>query len=97
MKKHLAALAGSLSIAAHAQIPELNYLCPGNLEVQAHQGGPVFINGKRAKLRKFSDSYFEASRPGITISLLVNPDKSLSVSYTRTRQAHGICSAASFG
>ncbi len=96
MKKHLAILAGlSISTAAYAEIPMLNYVCPGNFKVHADQGGPVYINGKRAKLKKFNDLYFEASRPGITVSLSVNPDKSLSVSYAGTKRAHGICRVAS--
>ncbi|WP_207633786.1 hypothetical protein [Paraburkholderia hospita] len=75
----------------------LNYVCPANFEVHADRGGPVYINGKQAKLKKFNDSYFEASRPGITVSLSINPDKSLSVSYTGTKRAHGICTVASSG
>ncbi|MFM0043508.1 MULTISPECIES: hypothetical protein [Paraburkholderia] len=98
MKKHFAILAGlSISAAAYAELPMLNYVCPGNFEVHADRGGPVYINGKQARLKKFSESYFEAWRPGITVSLLVNPDKSLSVSYTGTKRTHGICSAASSG
>ncbi|WCM18334.1 hypothetical protein NDK50_12770 [Paraburkholderia bryophila] len=95
MKKCLAVIAGLLiSIAVHAQIPRLNVVCPGNIEVHADSGGPVYINGKQAALRKFSDSYFEASRPGITISVMVKPDKSLDVSYTGSKRAHGICHVA---
>lgn len=73
----------------------LDYVCPGNFEVHVDRGGPVYIDGKQARLTKFSDSYFEAWRPGITVSLMVNPDKSLSLGHTGTKRAHGICSAAS--
>jgi hypothetical protein len=98
MKKRLVILAAlSISTAAHAEIPMLNYVCPGNFEVHADRGGPVYINGKQARLKKFNESYFEASRPGITVSLSINPDKSLSVSYAGTKRVHGICSVASSG
>jgi len=98
MKKRLAVLAGlSISTAAYAEIPMLDFVCPGNFQVHADRGGPAYINGKQAKLKKFSDSYFEASRPGVTLSVSINGDKSLSVIYTGTKRAHGICSAASSG
>ena len=65
MKKHLALRAGlSISTAAYAEIPMLDFVCPGNLQVHADRGEPVYINGKQAKLKKFNESYFEASRPG---------------------------------
>jgi hypothetical protein len=98
MKKCLAILVGlTITATAYAEIPMLNYVCPGNFEVHADRGGPVYINGKQAKLKKFNESYFEASRAGITVSLSVNPDESLSVSYTATKRAHGVCRVASSG
>lgn len=40
-----------ISGTANAGIPLINVTCPGNLEVHADQGGPVFINGKETKLK----------------------------------------------
>ncbi|QNL88332.1 Uncharacterized protein PPKH_2918 [Pseudomonas putida] len=69
----------------------MNATCPGNIEVHADEGGPVYINGKQAKLKKFSDTYFEAKGSGVTLSLMVNPDGTVSVSYTGKGRANGVC------
>lgn len=76
---------------ANADIPLVNATCPGNLEVHADEGGPIYINGKEAKLKKFSDSYFEAKESGVTVSLTIRPDGSPDVSYTGKGGAHGVC------
>ncbi|MES2870741.1 MAG: hypothetical protein V4749_14355 [Pseudomonadota bacterium] len=76
---------------ANAGIPLVNVTCPGNIEVHADEGGPIYINGKEAKLKKFSETYFEAKGSNVTISLMVNPDGSPSVSYTGKGKANGVC------
>lgn len=76
---------------ANAGIPLVNATCPGNIEVHADEGGPIYINGKEAKLKKFSETYFEAKGSNVTISLMVNPDGSPSVSYTGKGKANGVC------
>jgi hypothetical protein len=76
---------------AHAGIPLLNATCPGKIEVHADEGGPIYINGKEGQLKKFNDNYFEAKGAGVTISLSINPDGSLAVSYTGKNKANGIC------
>lgn len=37
-----------------AAIPQLNYTCPGKIKVHADEHGPVYINGKQAKLKVFN-------------------------------------------
>lgn len=69
----------------------LNATCPTKIEVHVDEGGPVFVDGKRAKLKKFNDNYFEAKDGGVTVSISVNPDGSQSVSYTGKGKANGIC------
>lgn len=69
----------------------VNATSPGKIEVHADKGGPIYINGKEAKLKKFNDNYFEASGHGVTISLSVNPDGTATVSYTGKGGANGIC------
>ncbi|MBI6944606.1 hypothetical protein JET76_25120 [Pseudomonas putida] len=92
MKRHLLGLALlGVSGIASAEIPLVNATCPGNIEVHADEGGPVYINGKQAKLKKFSDTYFEAKGSGVTLSLMVNPDGTVSVSYTGKGRANGVC------
>lgn len=80
-----------VSGAAQAGIPLVNATCPGKIEVHADEGGPIYINGKEGKLKKFNDNYFEAKASGITVSLSINPDGSPSVSYTGRNRANGVC------
>ncbi len=36
----------SFASTAHAKIPLVNATCPGNIDVHADAGGPIYINGK---------------------------------------------------
>jgi len=83
--------------AANAGIPLLNSSCPGDIEVHADAGGPVYINGKQAELKTFNENYYEAKGAGVTVSISINPDGSPSVSYTGKHKAHGICQVADSG
>ncbi len=82
---------------ACADIPQLNYDCPTNIAVHADEGGPVFINGKETKLKKFNDNAYEAKGSGVVISLTRNPDESWDVSYTGKGGANGVCKPATSG
>lgn len=93
----IAAAALLISGTANAGIPLFNLTCPGNLEVHADQGGPVFINGKETKLKKLNDNFFEATGSGVTLSISVNPDGTATVTYTGKHGANGICSEAGSG
>ncbi|ATP45624.1 hypothetical protein V7V80_23535 [Pseudomonas kermanshahensis] len=91
MRREILVLLLAASGAAQAGIPLLNATCPGNIEVHADRGGPVYINGKEGKLKTFNDNYFEAKGSGVTISLSINPDGSADVSYTGKNRANGVC------
>ncbi|MBO0369684.1 hypothetical protein WLF18_03900 [Pseudomonas shirazensis] len=95
MKRVLSIIAlVSLAGVANAEIPMVNATCPGNLEVHADEGGPLFINGKEAKLKKINDNYFEAKGSGVTVSLSLSPDGTPSISYTGKGGANGMCEIA---
>ncbi|MBA1321634.1 hypothetical protein M2396_001315 [Pseudomonas sp. BIGb0278] len=95
MKRVLSIIAlVSLAGVANAEIPMVNATCPGNLEVHTDEGGPLFINGKEAKLKKINDNYFEAKGGGVTVSLSISPDGTPSISYTGKGGANGICEIA---
>ncbi len=79
---------------AHAGIPLLNVSCTDKYEVHADEGGPVFINGKKTRLKKINDNYYEATGSGITVSIAINPDGSPNVSYTGKHGINGICQAS---
>lgn len=95
MKRVLSIIAlVSLAGVANAEIPMVNATCPGNLEVHADEGGPLFINGKEAKLKKINDNYFEAKGSGVTVSLSLSPDGTPSISYTGKGGPNGMCEIA---
>lgn len=81
-----------VGIASAAGMPQLNYTCPTGIDLHADEGGYVYINGEEARLKKYSDSYYEAVLRGITVSITLNPDGTASVSYTRRNGANGVCS-----
>ena len=93
-------LSGSALLApppANAAIASFNGTCPGEIEVHADEGGPVFINGREITLRRFSDNYYEArdAKSGVTLSINRTPDGGTQMSYTGKNGVNGICSIAS--
>ena len=78
---------------AEAAIPMFNATCPGNLEIHADEGGPVYVNGRETRLKKFNDDYFEASDSdsGVKVSITRSPDGGAQVSYTGKGGANGVC------
>lgn len=83
--------AAALPATAEAKVPFFNATCPGKIDVHADEGGPVYLNGKEAKLKVFNANYFEATLNKVTVSVTKNPDGSLSVSYTGPKRANGVC------
>ena len=81
------------SPTAFAAIPGFSATCPGDLSVHADAGGPVFVNGREAKLKTFNENYYEArdEQTGTIISINRNPDGSTAVSYTGKGRANGTC------
>ena len=80
-----------LAGAAQAGLPTLNYRCPGNIELHTDEGGPAYINGNEAKLKKISDTTYDVMGAGVTISIGINADGTASVMYTGKHGANGIC------
>ncbi|WP_082582690.1 DUF3011 domain-containing protein [Frateuria sp. Soil773] len=80
--------------SAVAAISSFNVTCPGGIEVHADEGGPVFVNGREASLRKFSDNYYEArdAMSGVTLSINRTPGRGTQMSYTGKHGVNGICS-----
>jgi hypothetical protein len=80
--------------AAKGGIPFFNATCPGAIEVHADEGGPVYFNGKEGKLKKVNSDYYEATGSGMTLSISLNPDQSVSLSYTGKHGANGVCNVS---
>jgi hypothetical protein len=83
----------SVSVAAQAKVPLFNATCGGGIEVHADEGGPVYINGKETKLTKVGDAY-QAKLGDDSIDFFVNPDGSVTASWTGKHGANGICMVA---
>lgn len=83
--------AAAVPTLAEAKVPFFNATCPGKIDVHADEGGPVYLNGKEAKIKVFNANYFEATLNKVTVSVSKNPDGSLSVSYTGPKRANGVC------
>ncbi|MEG0009101.1 MAG: hypothetical protein RR721_05525 [Aeromonas sp.] len=90
MKKMFIAIA-TLAMAgtASAALPQLNYQCPGQVQMHSDEGGAVYINGKEAKLKKYSDDFYEAKGAGVTLSIS-KTGQQYDVSYT-SKKGSGIC------
>lgn len=78
---------------SEAAIPMFNGTCPGGLDVHADEGGPVYINGRETRLKKFNDDYVEASdsNSGVTLSIMRSADGDVRMSYTGKGGANGVC------
>jgi hypothetical protein len=79
----------------HSAVPFFNATCPGDIEVHADQGGPIYVNGKEAKLKVFNANSYEATHDHVTISLTINPDGTPDVLYTARGGANGVCTIKS--
>jgi len=94
MKRVCATLAAMMIAgSALANIPTINATCPTNIDLHVDAGGYAYVNGKEATIERFSDSAFDVHHGGITVSVLLNPDHTATVTYTRRTGANGICQA----
>lgn len=87
------ALVLAAAAAAQAKVPFFNATCGSGIEVHADEGGPVYINGKEAKLKKIGDGY-QARHGDDSIDFFTNPDGSVTASWTGKHGANGICMVA---
>lgn len=80
-------------VAPGGHVMLLNALCPGHIAVHADDGGPVFINGKEARLKVVDEHHYEASDAGsaLTIAVASTPDGAPTVSYAARAREHGAC------
>lgn len=76
--------------AVQAKVPLFNATCANGIEVHADAGGPVYINGKEAKLTKVGNGYM-AKLGHDSIDFFVNPDGTVTASWTGKHGANGIC------
>ena len=74
-------------------MPFFNASCPGGIDVHADEGGPVYVQGREAALKRFNDRYVEArdANSGITLSISSSEGGTPQISYTGRGGANGIC------
>lgn len=72
-------------------VPRFNARCPTGIRVRADQGGPIWINGDRARMTVNRPGYYEARSGKITVSVTRGARGEVSVSYTGPRRANGMC------
>lgn len=104
MRRHalpltVALLVTTFAAPAMAAVPFFNASCPGGIDVHADDGGPVYVQGREAALKRFNDRYFEArdTNSGITLSISRNDDGTPQISYTGRGGANGICQISTSG
>ncbi|MDA5340925.1 DUF3011 domain-containing protein [Stenotrophomonas maltophilia] len=104
MRRHALPLTAALvstafAAPAMAAVPFFNASCPGGIDVHADEGGPVYVQGREATLKRFNDRYFEArdAKSDISLSISSNDDGTPQVSYTGRGGANGICQVSTTG
>ncbi|MBA0274021.1 DUF3011 domain-containing protein [Stenotrophomonas maltophilia] len=104
MRRHALSLTSALLSAAFvapamAAVPFFNASCPGDIDVHADDGGPVYVQGREVTLKRFNDRYFEArdANSGITLSISRSDDGTPQISYTGRGGANGICQVSASG
>lgn len=91
----LAATAALAATPASAAFPVFAAKCPGGITTDSSPKGVVYINGKKAAVKKFNDNAYEARSAGLTISITVDGDGPPIISYTGKHRANGICEVVS--
>ena len=71
-------------------VPSFDVDCPGKILVHADQDGPVLINSKEADTKAIDDRHFEAKGSGVTLSIVLADDDSVTVSSTG-KAPNGVC------
>jgi pantothenate kinase len=71
-------------------VPSFMVECPAKVLVQADQDGPVMINNKEAETKAINDRRFEAKGSGVTLSIMLADDDSVTVSSTG-KAPNGVC------
>ncbi|MHC8387043.1 hypothetical protein ACYZTM_03085 [Pseudomonas sp. MDT2-39-1] len=80
---------------AHANkiegVPSFDVECPGKIIIHADQDGPVLINNVEAETKAMIKARsFEAKGSGVTISIVLADDDSVTVSSTG-KAPNGVC------
>lgn len=79
-----------LATPAEASVPAFSAACPGRIDVQADNGGRIFINGQPARVRAFDNRSYEARLGPIAVSVTVGPGGRVSVA-SRMRGPDAVC------
>jgi hypothetical protein len=92
----LVAAASFAAGTASAAMPVFVANCPTDINVDAGRTGVVYINGQKAKIKKYDDNAYDFKAGYITISVTNNPGKAPDVFYTGKGRDHGVCTVTGF-
>jgi hypothetical protein len=96
MKRFVFAVCTSLVTAVSgASVPVFVANCPGDINVDSGRTGVVYIDSKKASVKKFNDNFYEAKVGKTVISISANGDAKPEISYNKGR-ANGICTVTGF-
>lgn len=96
IRQLLVIAAASLAGSAHAAMPVFVATCPTDINVDAGRSGVVYINGQKARVKKYDDNAYDFKAGYITISVTNNPGRAPDVLYTGKRRANGVCTVTGF-
>ncbi|MBN9023780.1 MAG: hypothetical protein J0H08_17175 [Rhizobiales bacterium] len=85
------------AVAAHAELPRLNAVCPDGIAVKVDDAGAVFIDDRLAAVDGSHLDHYEARAGDVTISLVVKQDGLVDVSYAREDGREGVCPTSGSG
>lgn len=88
----LTAVALLFAGAAHARMPVLAATCADNVKVDTNAKGQIYINGKKAKVKKGDKDHYHATGAGITVWIAWPENREPDVSYTgKDKSDNGAC------
>ena len=87
----LTAAALQFAGAAQARMPVLAATCAGNVKVDTNAKGEIYINGKKAKVKKGDKDHFHATGAGRTVWIAWPENRAPDMSYTRKGGDNGVC------
>jgi hypothetical protein len=68
IRQLLAIAAAAVATSAHAAMPVFVATCPTDINVDAGRSGVVYINGQKARVKKYDDNAYDFKAGYITIS-----------------------------
>lgn len=89
IRRLLTIAAASVDTSAYAAMPVFVATCPSDIHVDSGRTGVVYINGQKAKIKKYEENTYDFEAGHITVSVTDNPGRSPDVFYSGKGKAAG--------